>query len=93
MIKKRMMEDEHEQKKLNPNSHYYSEIKNKKNENSQKSTTIQFYIAIILLLFLTCYFCFPSSQKNTIEGAKIEYSSSKSKKFKLILLKKRFKKI
>ena len=54
MIKKRIMEEdhEHEERKLNPNSHYFSDNKkNIKNENKTKSHTILFYIAILIIFF------------------------------------------
>ena len=68
MNKKRTMEEEKEElgeKRLNSNSHIYSEAKNKNNLIlEQKSSTIQFYIIIIIILFLVYYLFFSSKGNN-----------------------------
>lgn len=79
MIKKRIMEEdhEHEERKLNPNSHYFSDNKkNIKNENKTKSHTILFYIAILIIFFLLYRLSFfsksnlsnESNNKNNIQN-------------------------
>ena len=85
-----MMEEDnfhdHEQKQLNPTNHNYSEKKNQKKINNTKSSTIQFYIIVIIIVFLIYRFCFPSFKKSNNEinnqDNKIN-NASKSKKFKL----------
>ena len=81
MFKKRIIDENnsHEQKKLNPNSPYYSE-KNKKQLIPTKWSTLQFYIIIIILLFLIYRFCFSSSSEKNNQEKKID-NSSKSKYF------------
>ncbi len=80
MIKKRIMEEQElEQKKLNPNSHFSPEIKNKiKKENKLKITTIQFYIIVILLFFIIYHFSFSSKQNIPNEKNTQENNLSKS---------------
>lgn len=79
MIKKRIMEEqEHEERKLNPNTHFSPEIKNKK-ENKLKITTIQFYIIVILLFFLIYHFSFSFKQTiPNVQNTQEDNSNSKS---------------
>ena len=80
MFKKRDMDEHniHEQRKLNPNNHY-SENKNKKQIIPSKLSTLQFYIIVIILLFLIYHFCFTSTPEKNTQENKIN-NSSKSKK-------------
>ena len=52
-------ENDYERKKLNPYSNSTSEDKYKKKLYSEKSSNFQFYLIIIIILFLIYQFIFP----------------------------------
>ena len=77
-------DQEHEEKKLNPNSHFFPENKKKNKIYNTKTSTIQFYIIIIVILFIIYHLFFPSIQKLSNKKNNHENSINNSGKIKKI---------